>query len=151
MLEATIYRIAGLRIVSDFPLFGPSEYHADATAEHQVLIRRAPVPKELPSAAARFLNVQYNGSEVLLDYPGVGRFLLRDGNEILVDPAPSSNERKLLTYLVGTVFGLYAINAGFPRSTRPRLTSRAAVSLLSASPAPASRHWLRPLPRARTR
>jgi hypothetical protein len=106
MLKPTVHRIAGLRIVSDFPLFGPSEGHADAIAEDQVLIRLAPIPKELPSAATRFLNVQCNGNEVLLDYPGVGRFLLRDGHEILVDPASSSNERNLLAYLLGTVFGI---------------------------------------------
>src|SRR5262249_2741279 len=47
---------------------------------------------------------RYNGREVLLDFPAVGRFLLRAGTEILMDPAPSSDDEQVRAYLLGAVF-----------------------------------------------
>ena len=60
--------------------------------EDEIVIRRAAVPKALPPIGTTFPNGQYNGNDILLDFPRVARFLLRDGNEILVDPAPSSDD-----------------------------------------------------------
>ena len=41
----------------------------------------------------------------MLDFPPVGRFLLRAGKEILMDLAPSSNDDEVRAYLLGAVFG----------------------------------------------
>jgi hypothetical protein len=76
------------------------------------VIRRATVPEALSSAVVTFDQGQFNGKEVLLNYPGVGRFLLRDGNEILVDPASDSNECEVRAYLLGTVFGILCHQRG---------------------------------------
>jgi hypothetical protein len=107
IVEAVVYQLAGLRIVSNFPLSGlPPCHNNDATGQQQVIIRRAPVPESLAGVAVRFPNGQYNGKEILLDFPRVGRFLLRDGNEILVDPAPAASDGDVLAYLLGTAFGI---------------------------------------------
>jgi hypothetical protein len=42
---------------------------------------------------------------VLLDSSAIGRFLVRAGEEILVDLAPSSDEDEVRMYLLGAVFG----------------------------------------------
>ena len=108
-METTIYRLGGLRIASDFPLFGLQVCRNEAEAHCEVVIRCAPIPEEVASATAKFLDGHYsgtyNGREVLLDSPAVGRFLLRAGQEILIDLAPSSNDDEVRAYLLGAVFG----------------------------------------------
>jgi hypothetical protein len=53
-----------------------------------------------------------NGREVFLEFPGVGRFLVRAGKEILVDPAPESDDREVRAYLLGTAFGVLCHQRG---------------------------------------
>jgi hypothetical protein len=102
LVEPAIYKFGGLRIASAFPLFGLQVCRNETEARCDVVIRCARVPA---SATAKFLDGQYSGREVLLDYPAVGRFLLRAGEEILMDLAPSSNDDEVRAYLLGSVFG----------------------------------------------
>jgi hypothetical protein len=102
-MEPAIYKFGGLRIGSAFPLVG-LQVCRNAT-RCDVVIRCAHIPEGVASATAKFLNGQYSGREVLLDYPAVGRFLLRGGEEILMDLAASSNEDEVRDYLLGAVFG----------------------------------------------
>jgi hypothetical protein len=108
-VETTIYALAGLRIVSEFPLVGLQICHNEAAAHGEVIIRRAPIPAELASATATLragrLIGRYDGRSVLLDSPSVGRFLLRDGKEILMDPTPSCPEDEVRAYLLSVAFG----------------------------------------------
>jgi hypothetical protein len=100
------YTLAGLCIVSDFPLNGLPTHRDKAAAQHEVVIRLAPVPEAVPSVP--------NGKEVLLDFPGTGRFLVRNGNEILIEPATSSDESEIRVYLLGTAFGVLCHQRGIP-------------------------------------
>src|SRR5262249_26782714 len=109
-MKSAIYGLGGLRIVSDFPLLGLQTCcRNEAEGHSEVVIRRAPIPDRVVTATARFLNGRYsgtyNGREVLLDSPRVGRFLLRAGQEILIDVTPSSNDDEVREYLLGAVFG----------------------------------------------
>jgi hypothetical protein len=108
-METAIYSFGGLRIASDFPLFGLQVCESEAEARCDVVIRCGPIPEEVASATAKFLNGRYsgtyNGREVLLDSPAVGRFLLRAGEEILMDLTPSSDDDQVRAYLLGAVFG----------------------------------------------
>jgi hypothetical protein len=108
-MEKTIYRLGGLRIASDFPLFELPACRNEAKARCEVVIRRALIPEKVASATATFLDGRYtgiyNGREVLLDSPAIGRFLLRGGKEILMDLAPSSDDDQVRAYLLGAVFG----------------------------------------------
>jgi hypothetical protein len=73
------------------------------------VIRRAPIPEGIVSVTATFRYAQYSerddGKEILLEFPSVGRFLLRAGKEILMDLAPSTDEDEVRAYLLGSVFG----------------------------------------------
>jgi hypothetical protein len=108
-METPVYELGGLRIVSDFPLFGLPVWQDSHEARCEVVIRRGSIPKESASAAATFLGGHYsgvyNGREVLLDSPSVGRFLVRGGEEIIVDSAPCADEDEVRAYLLGAVFG----------------------------------------------
>jgi hypothetical protein len=108
-METAFYRLGGLRIASDFPLLGLQVCRDEAESRCEVVIRCAPIPDEVASATAKFLDGSYsgtyNGREVLLHSPAVGRFLLRAGQEIQADLAPSSNDDEVRAYLLGAVFG----------------------------------------------
>src|SRR5262249_30354623 len=103
-----IYRFGGLRIASDFPLFGLHVCQNESEARCEVVIRCAHIPEEVTSATAKFAAGRYSGTyngDLLLDSPPVGRFLLRAGQEILMDLAPSSDDENVRAYLLGGVFG----------------------------------------------
>ena len=108
-MQTPTYRLGGLHIVSDFPLFGLQVCRNEVEPHRDVVIRRATIPEGIASLAPKFRNAHYterhNGGEVLLDFPTVGRFLLRAGKEILMDLAPSSDEDEVRAYLLGAVFG----------------------------------------------
>jgi hypothetical protein len=108
-METTIYRFGGLRIASDFPLFGLQVCRSDADSRYEVVIRCAPIPEELASATAKFSRGKcigtYNGKEVLFEIPAVGRFLLRGGREILVDLVPHSDDHEINALLLNVIFG----------------------------------------------
>jgi hypothetical protein len=106
------YRLAGLRIVSDFPLSGLPICHDAVAARNEIAIRRARVPESLSSATVVFRDGQCSENELLLNIPGVARYLLRGGKEILVDQALASNHSDLCAYLLGTVFGVLCHQRG---------------------------------------
>jgi hypothetical protein len=108
LMETPVYKLSGLRIASDFPLFGLEICEATAQTPCDVRIRRATIPEEVASATARFLDGRYSGSyngKDLLLSRAVGRFLLRAGEEILIDLPPSSRDDEVRSYLLGAVFG----------------------------------------------
>jgi hypothetical protein len=114
-VETAVYRLGGLRIVSDFPLVGLQLCPNDVARE-DVVIRRARIPEKLSAATATFRDGQcvgeYNGQEVLCDFSPIGRFLVRAGKEILTDAAHSSDAGEVCTYLLSTAFGLLCYQRG---------------------------------------
>jgi hypothetical protein len=99
----TVYSLAGLRIVSDLALPGlvPRGHSNECSTRDEIVIRRTRVPASLSSVRVAFPGGQCNENELLLIIPGVGKYLLRHGNEILVEQAPSSNLAELSGYLLG--------------------------------------------------
>jgi hypothetical protein len=108
----TVYRLAGLRIVSDVLLPGLAPCLEETAIDHEIVIRRARVPQSLSSVAATFGDGQCNKNELLLDIPEVGRYLLRGGNEIMVEPATTASHDDIYSYLLGTMFGLLCHQRG---------------------------------------
>jgi hypothetical protein len=106
-METAIYRFGGLRIASEVPLFGLQICRNDPDSGCEVVIRRAPIPEGV--ASAKFSGGKYtgtyNGKDVLLEIPDVGRFLLCAGKEILIDLEPHSDDHELRAVLLGAVFG----------------------------------------------
>jgi hypothetical protein len=96
-------------MVSEVPLLGIQICGDEAPPHDNIAIRRAPISERLASAAVTFRHQQYigtyNGKDVLLDFPGVGRFLVRGGKEILIDTVPDADEGAVRAYLVSMAFG----------------------------------------------
>jgi hypothetical protein len=113
----TVYHLAGLQIISDFSLSGLEICPDEIFARDEIVVRRAPISDEMISATATLRLRQqhtgkYNGRDVLLDFPAVGRFFVRGGKEILVDPNPASNNEEIRAYLLSIVFGVLCHQRG---------------------------------------
>jgi hypothetical protein len=99
------YRLCGLRIASDFELpFESAPVAVDGAA--QVAIRRGIPPRTLDDSIASGPTWQMTDQRLLLSIPGIARFLLTGGEEILVDPASDARLDDIPVFLVGTVLGL---------------------------------------------
>lgn len=99
MTEAWWYSLFGLAIRSEIAL--PELASAPPASEADVEIRHGAVP------AADQPNVGYivTPEGTLLDVAQVGRFLIRDGREIVVEKVPEGSDRNRRLYLLGSVFG----------------------------------------------
>jgi hypothetical protein len=104
MTGFTSYRLAGLRIVSELPLPGLLSGDASTVGE-VVIIRHASVPAKLPPPVTVIDEAQYDGKALLFTIPEVGRYLIREGSEILVDAERSAQKNDICAYLLGSAFG----------------------------------------------
>lgn len=74
-------------------------------APFDVQVSFGPVPEQLSGAALRGVWYQVLPDQFLLDVPGSGRYLVRDGNSITIEPAPGATDAQLRLYLLGSAFG----------------------------------------------
>jgi hypothetical protein len=95
-----LYSSFGLIFRSDFP-FGSSFPRVAETRAADVEIRLGRI--DAPESAASGYSVIPGGT--LLTVPKVGRFLVRSGNEILIDPDPGASERNVRIFLLGSAIG----------------------------------------------
>jgi hypothetical protein len=98
------YRVSGLSVESEIELSGLIA--GAARREPQVTIRRGPVPETLPEATASGPTWQIAGKEFLLRIPDIARFLLRNGNEIVVASESDATAADIPIFILGTVFGI---------------------------------------------
>ena len=92
------YSVFGLQAVSEIPL--PELRTRDPAETPDVVVRRGPVEA---AGAAPGLNV-LSETEALLVIPAVGRYLMRQGREMIVEGEPGGSERNLRLYLLGSAF-----------------------------------------------
>lgn len=98
-----VYSAFGLIIHSylALPELDPVKYDLKEEAADVLVLRetidRAP---EVPEGEVR--GIRAEGRAVYITWPGIGRFLVRDGREILVDPDPDVSEDVLRLFILGT-------------------------------------------------
>ncbi len=98
------YRISGLSVASEIAL--PGLIAGAPGLAPQVTIRRGYVPESLADADASGPTWQIAGKSFLLRVPDIARFLLEDGNEIVVEPETPAREADVPIFILGTVFGI---------------------------------------------
>ena len=93
------YALFGLRICSALPL--PEMPHAPGGGgAADVDVRLGPV--DVPAGPGGYAPAP---GGTVLTIENVGRFLIRDGREVTIDPAPGASERNLRLFLLGSAFG----------------------------------------------
>ena len=95
------YKAFGLRI--DSALECPELLPGSETPE--VVIRYGEVPMALDDAKAKGVLYQAKPKKFLLRLDGIARYMVSDGKEILIEPAPNSNENEIRLFLFSSVFG----------------------------------------------
>lgn len=124
------YRIAGLTVSSDVEMPG---LYADASPVEtpDVVIQAASVPERLEDAASSGPTWAMGPDRFLLQIPGVARFLLSGGRTIDYQPEPDAEPGDVVTFLIGTVFGILLHQRGLVvlHASGVELNGRAALFL----------------------
>lgn len=111
MTQARLYACFDFLLSSDIPL--PELALADdGDARPVIPVRHAPLPNSLPEGLQAGGGLEVAGDEALLTIPKTGRYLVRDGDEILVDPATNGSERNLRLFLLGSALGILCHQRG---------------------------------------
>lgn len=106
-----MYRLYGLVIDSELPL--PEALAAPPEARAQVRVRLADVAPDGFGDGERLGPFAWSGPGVLwLSVPGVARFLVRDGQEIVVDPHHGIDEDTVRLFLLGSPLGALLAQRG---------------------------------------
>lgn len=94
---ASTYRLFGLNLRSEMDLAGLAPSAETGAAD--VEIGFGPVP------ASDHVGYRATEEGTLLAVAKVGRYLIRDGRQILIEPAPGASERNLRLFLLGSAIG----------------------------------------------
>jgi hypothetical protein len=107
--KAKSFQAFGLTISSciDFPELIP------ATGEAQVSVLYGDVPQELPGATCKGVCYEAIPGQVLFQLPGVARFWVRDGKEIVVDRHPDAHDDDVRLVLLSSPFGALLQERGY--------------------------------------
>src|SRR6478735_5436757 len=102
---AAVYSCFNFRLASELSLSELSEAPLNDPRPF-VTVRLGNVPESLPGARAPFRGLQASDTDALLTLPGVGRFLVSNGEAITLDPDSAASERTLRLFLLGTALGI---------------------------------------------
>lgn len=97
------YRAYGLTIASDVAL--PELPTGDPAASPTVRIVLGTVPEHLGAASRVGLRYEAAPDQFLLRIAGVARFLVREGNEIVIDIHPGASLHQVRVFLLGSCIG----------------------------------------------
>lgn len=101
----TLYSCFDFQLRSEIPLAELAPAREAEQGRPIVDVRIGTVPTSLAGAAAAVHGLQAEGGEALLTVPNVGRYLIRKGLEIVVDPATGASERNVRLFLLGSALG----------------------------------------------
>lgn len=110
MPARALYSCYDFRLRSEVPLIELAPA-GEGTQSAVVEVRYGALPERLAGSAAAGM-LQVSGDEVLLTIDEVGRYLMRAGQEIVVDPAPLASERSLRLFLLGSALGVICHQRG---------------------------------------
>ena len=98
------YVICGLSVDSEIALPEVQETHGRQSAP-DVIVRRGRVPLALDGASGSGPTWQITESRFLFHVPGVARYLIATGREVVIEAETSMDEADALPFLLGTGFG----------------------------------------------
>src|SRR5438309_180299 len=100
-----LYRVYGFNLACEFPLPELNGSIIPENSPADVSIRRGSLGfADLSSVKDNI--AQSTPEETLLVYPATGAFLIRQGREILVEPAPGTSESGMIPFILGSVISI---------------------------------------------
>ena len=110
------YRAYQLLFAADFaiPEMMPAQIEGHPRSRNpDVVITTSEFPDHLPDPLGSSAVHEVNADALLIRVAGVGRYLVRDGCEILIDPDQSASDHDIRVYLLGTCIGALLHQRGF--------------------------------------
>lgn len=106
------YCCYGLQLRSDIALPELIVTKGKDPTEPVVFVRRGTVPDLLPGAIDAGYGLQLDGGDALLTVPRTARYLIRNGQEIMVDPLTDASGRAVRLFLLGSALGILCHQRG---------------------------------------
>jgi hypothetical protein len=103
------YFAFGLKIKTEIEL--PPLVALDSSVP-DLVIRLGSVPHELDNALERGAYYEISSNSFLLKIEQVARYLVSNGNEIIVEPLPAADEKDVRLYLLGSSMGALLLQRG---------------------------------------
>lgn len=110
VVESRYYRISGLRVQSDISLYGSIEDSGSEPAD--LYIRLGSVPAALDGAVLIGPNWQSAPPSFLVEVPGVVRFLVTSGTDIVVEPVAGVALDDAAIFIIGTATAIALYQRG---------------------------------------
>ena len=111
MTGSSLYSCFDFRLSSEIPL--PELATAGAGDSRPVVpVRLAALPETLAGGRSVGAGLEVAGEEAMLTIAETARYLVRDGREILVEPAPGGSPRNLRLFLLGSALGILCHQRG---------------------------------------
>src|ERR1700733_15461614 len=101
---AGVYLIGGITLFSEIPLPELPLIQQQSATLHPVHVRLDAVPSQLPGAVELDPYCFATHTEYLLNIPGIARYLVNDGREIVVDSDNTGPALDVRGYLLGSIF-----------------------------------------------
>ncbi|WPC43296.1 hypothetical protein [Clostridium sp. JS66] len=103
-----IYTVFGLKISSEIPISEllPSE------GDEDIKIILGKVPSKIDHIIIKADDYQMSKTEFLFSVENVGRYYIKDGKLILIEPYEKADSKSINVYLMGTAFGVVLLQRG---------------------------------------
>jgi hypothetical protein len=111
-IQETLYSCFDFNLRSSIALPEMASAAPDNGDRDVVDIRVGDLPVTLPGALETLEGLQFATRAVLLSVEGIGRYLIRDGREIIVAPAEGCSLRNLRLFLLGSALGILCHQRG---------------------------------------
>ena len=129
-----LYSCFNFRLRSEIPLGELHPADAENDARPIVQVRLGALPETLPGGRPAPYGLQIADDAVMLTVANTARYLIRDGQDVVVDPLQGGSERNVRLFLLGSALGILCHQRGLlPLHANAIVADGAAVAFAGPS------------------